>query len=77
MCSIQCGISTKIWRLGKDVAALARVWATSFACLRVNSTLELVYKSVNRDLQCLIISPNSVESGFDEKKLSTTILESN
>jgi hypothetical protein len=48
MCLIQRGISTKIWRLGKDVAALARVSANSFVCLRINSTLELVYKSVNR-----------------------------
>jgi hypothetical protein len=35
-CSIQFDTSTKIWKLADNVAALAKLWGTSFSCLRTN-----------------------------------------
>lgn len=40
MCSIHYGISTQIWKLTDNKAALAKLLAISFACLRTNSTCE-------------------------------------
>ena len=41
ICSIQSGISIKIWKLAQEVVAFANLWAASFVCLLTNSTLEL------------------------------------
>jgi hypothetical protein len=39
---IHVGISVKIWKLAKHETTFAKLWATLFACLLINSTWEFV-----------------------------------
>jgi len=58
------------------VAALASLWATSFACLLINSTFEFVKKDEKVVPHSLMIAPKSDTSFLVLWKLSTTLLES-
>jgi len=62
--------------LVKEVASLANVWATAFACRRINSTLEFVKEMENNSRHAPIVFPNSVTSVVREWNASLVILES-
>ncbi|KEH22350.1 hypothetical protein MTR_7g444870 [Medicago truncatula] len=53
MCSIQSGISTKIWKLAEDVASLANLWAALLVSLQNVSR--------NIDFDSKIVLPYKVE----------------